>query len=65
MKQSSSPLFVVQRESYALRFTCEHCAFFDVTSERCTHGYPNEEHRLARYRDAQHELVFCKDFDLM
>lgn len=66
MKQRCSPLFVAQRSQFALRFTCEHCSHFQVEQQRCTHGYPTEVHRSARYDDAsdQTELVFCKDFDL-
>jgi hypothetical protein len=66
VKQRCSPLFVAQRVRFALRFTCEHCAHFQAEHERCTHGYPNDVHRAARYERAaeETELVFCKDFDL-
>jgi hypothetical protein len=66
VKQRCSPLFVAQRERFALRFTCEHCSHFQAERERCTHGYPTEVHRGARYDEAsaETELVFCKDFDL-
>ena len=66
MKQRCSALFVAQRASYGLRFTCEHCSHFQAERERCVHGYPSEVHRAARYEDASEEveLVFCKDFDL-
>jgi len=59
--------FQAERTRFALRFTCEHCTYFQVELERCSHGYPNAEHRDARYlyRDgAQTELVFCKEFEL-
>jgi hypothetical protein len=66
VKQRCSPLFVAQRARFALRFTCEHCVHFQAEHERCTHGYPTEVHRAARYEQAAEEtdLVFCKDFDL-
>jgi hypothetical protein len=71
MKQRACPVFRDQRTLFALRFTCEHCTYFAVDSERCSHGYPNGAHRLARYASsppaaetAEMELVFCKDFEL-
>ena len=56
--------FRVERERFALRFTCEHCALFDPEHERCAHGFPTDEHRLAYYERSDAELVFCKDFEL-
>jgi hypothetical protein len=66
VKQRCSLAFVVERERFALRFTCEHCSHFQAEHERCTHGYPNDVHRAARYDEAgeETELIFCKDFDL-
>lgn len=55
--------FREERAAHALRFTCEDCAMFDPRHEQCAHGYPIEEHRLARYEAPSAELVFCKDFD--
>jgi hypothetical protein len=65
MRLPQAPDFAGQRERYALRFTCEHCSLFDPDSGRCAHGFPTEDHRLARYEDVRASLVFCKDFDLM
>jgi hypothetical protein len=56
--------FSEERERFALRFTCEDCALFDPDRERCAHGYPVGDHRLARYADPENEIVFCKDWDL-
>lgn len=54
-----------QWERFAFRFCCEHCAHFDRATQRCAHGWPTREHRLARYRDPRcTELVFCKEFEL-
>jgi len=65
MKQRACPVFRDERALFALRFTCEHCTYFAPSDERCTHGYPNAAHRLARYDSATDgELVFCKDFEL-
>jgi hypothetical protein len=64
MRQRSLPSFVEERARFALRFTCEHCSYFRVDDERCMHGYPNAEHRAARYEDESRELVFCKEFEL-
>lgn len=64
MKLPQDAVFRQQRERYALRFTCEHCALFDPEREACAHGFPTEEHRLAYYARADAPLVFCKDFEL-
>jgi hypothetical protein len=56
--------FREERERFALRFTCEHCALFDEQRESCAHGYPTAEHRLARYADRHALVVFCKHFEL-
>jgi hypothetical protein len=65
VKLPASADFTAQRALHVLRFTCEHCTYFAAEDgERCTHGYPNQQHRLARYEDPQAELVFCKDFEL-
>jgi hypothetical protein len=68
MKQVRSPAFCDERSRFALRFTCEHCSYFQVETERCTHGYPNAAHRLANNAEADGphgELLFCKEFELM
>lgn len=64
MKLPASAAFSEQRALHVLRFTCEHCTYFDPAGERCTHGYPNDQHRDSRYADPAAELVFCKDFEL-
>jgi hypothetical protein len=64
VKQRILPSFVEQRARYVLRFTCEHCTYFDSHAERCMHGYPNAEHRAARYERGAEDLVFCKEFEL-
>jgi hypothetical protein len=53
-----------QRRAFALRFTCEECAFFHEPSGACVHDFPNEEHRLSYYDAPGRWIVFCKDFDL-
>jgi hypothetical protein len=64
LKLPQLPSFGQQRERFALRFTCEHCALFDPEHERCSHGFPTEEHRLSYYASRDAMLVFCKDFEL-
>ena len=64
MRQRALPSFVQERARFALRVTCEHCTYFNVQTERCMHGYPNREHRVARYEQGATELVFCKEFEL-
>jgi hypothetical protein len=56
--------FRTERERYRLRFNCEHGTLFDDVTERCAHGYPTTEHRLARYEDPRATIVFCKHFEL-
>ena len=79
MKQQALPQFESERTRFRLRFTCEHCTYFHVEHEACTHGYPNAEHRESRYQPSEQqalpsadtqtqvdtvELVFCKEFEL-
>jgi hypothetical protein len=63
VRQVLLPRFREERAAFALRYTCEQCTYFDPASERCTHGYPNGEHRDGCAD--QPELVFCKEFELM
>ncbi len=65
MKQRATPLFRAEQARFVLRFTCEHCTYFDLPRERCSHGYPNAEHREARHGAREDSLSFCKDFELM
>ncbi|MCB9597490.1 MAG: hypothetical protein H6719_32515 [Sandaracinaceae bacterium] len=55
--------FRAERAQFVLRFCCETCGGFDPERAACAYGYPVAEHRLARYRDPDAELVFCKDYD--
>ena len=64
MKQRVSLAFVDQRDAFSLRFNCEYCSYFDPQRERCTHGYPTDEHRSCRYTAPGGELIFCKEFEL-
>lgn len=65
MRQRTTLAFHDERVHYGLRFTCEHCTYFDAPAERCTHGYPNEEHREGHYGRAPQTLLFCKEFELV
>jgi hypothetical protein len=66
VKQRASSLFRQQRSVCTLRFTCEHCTYFDSEREVCSHGYPNAAHREAHFAaDVEVELIFCKDFELL
>jgi hypothetical protein len=50
-------------EAFRLRFTCEHCAHYEVDTSACANGYPAAPHRdssLAHRR----RLSFCKEFEL-
>jgi len=55
---------VGQVRLYRLRFTCEHCGHFDQGTTTCSLGYPNEPHR-SRDLTVNHELEFCKEFELV
>jgi hypothetical protein len=48
---------------FELRYACEHCAHFDPASEKCSQGYPNEEHRQTPLESAA-SVTFCKSFEL-
>jgi hypothetical protein len=63
VKVAQDERFREQRASFALRFTCEHCALFDP-ERGCAHGFPTDEHRDRYYESAEVPIVFCKDFDL-
>ena len=63
MRIEQDARFRSERAQYVLRFCCETCAAFGPALGDCAYGYPVAEHRLARYRDPDAEIVFCKDFD--
>jgi len=59
------PDFRDEWQRFGLRFCCEDCAYLTREGE-CAHGWPQAEHRLARYADPScRELVFCKEFELV
>lgn len=65
MRAPQDDRFRTQQSLLVLRFTCDHCAMFDPERQRCVHGYPTDEHRLARYEaDREAPVVFCKEWDL-
>jgi hypothetical protein len=48
---------------FALRYTCEFCAWFDAEWHVCSHAFPTEPHRQADLERAQ-TITFCKEFEL-
>lgn len=62
MKLPQDARFRDEAERFSLRFGCDDCAHFDAEGERCTHGYPVEEHRATPA--AAPWVVFCKEFAL-
>jgi len=58
------PRFHEQRKRFDFRFACEHCALFDPERERCAHGFPTEDHRVAHYASLDAVIVLCKDFQI-
>ncbi|MBK6847898.1 MAG: hypothetical protein IPG96_10290 [Proteobacteria bacterium] len=63
-----SLVFTAERQRLELRFCCESCAYFFAEPDaRCAHGWPQAEHRAARYGatdERRAEVVFCKEFEL-
>jgi hypothetical protein len=55
--------FVREAEEYQLRFTCETCLHFLRATDRCAHGWPNEEHREVP-KEGQ-VVTFCKEFEVI
>jgi hypothetical protein len=47
-----------------LRYSCEHCAHFDVEGGGCAEGFPNDMHRERRVESSAW-LEFCKSFELL
>jgi hypothetical protein len=68
MRVPVGPDFDDERDRFALRFTCEDCAYAlprpgDDPSISCKHGWPTDEHRL-RTVGAGGMVTFCKEFEL-
>lgn len=69
MRLPSDPGFTTERAAFALRHTCEDCAFFDEHAQSCAHEWPTTTHRRAYYEappDAAPapDIVLCKEFEL-
>lgn len=54
---------LAEAQTFELRFSCEHCVYFDAVRERCSEGFPNHEHRSATL-SGRAVVVFCKSFEL-
>ena len=65
MKFRPDRTFFDQAARFDLRYTCEHCAFFDPKAGECIHGYPNEVHRLGYYNASPPWVIPCKDFEYL
>ena len=50
-----------EAKRYRLQFACPQCAYFDPEVERCSEGYPIDEHRDPSLQ--QPEILFCKLFE--
>jgi hypothetical protein len=50
-------------QQFRLQYVCEQCAYFEPSSETCSEGYPNHEHRQ-RPLLLGAELCFCKLFEM-
>jgi hypothetical protein len=52
---------------YDLTFACEHCSHFDASSESCTLGYNNHNHRkeqnLKTY-SLNGKMAFCRFLEI-
>jgi hypothetical protein len=65
MKFKSESNFFRQAKHYALAYTCEKCAYYDVTTGRCINGYPNEVHKLEYHEASPPWIIPCKDFEMI
>jgi len=59
-----TPTLAEQRERFALRHTCEDCAYFHKQSGRCANGWPTTPHRRAYHENDPPGLITCKEFEL-
>ncbi len=46
---------------FSLRYACDDCAHFLVSTARCAHGYPTGE-RTGELREGR-EIEFCKEWE--
>ena len=51
-----------EARTFALRFACEDCAYFEPEYERCGNGYPTGSHVHVDLSLRRH-LEFCKEFE--
>ncbi len=65
MQFEANKKFFDQVRRYALVFTCEHCAYYEVKTGGCIHGYPNEVHKNDYCRSSPRWIVPCKDFEMI
>jgi hypothetical protein len=63
MRHVTDERFVLEAQTYELRFTCEHCVHFVEGTRACGEGFPNAEH-LSKPLVCGSETVFCKSFEL-
>ena len=61
MKLPLAERFRDEAARFVLRWTCDHCAYFDPDRAACAHGYPTDEHR----REDADPVVFCKEHELV
>lgn len=61
MKTPIDERFRQEVNQYQLQFACPDCAYFDPVAEKCSEGYPIDEHRSPSL--ARKELLFCKLFE--
>ena len=66
MRLPMTDLFREEWKRWDLKFCCEDCGHLDPRTQRCAHGWPDREHRVAYYQDADcEEVIFCKEFELL
>jgi hypothetical protein len=53
--------FLAQVEQSRMKMTCEDCVHWDQPAERCSQGFPPEEHRQLAL--VERRFVFCKLFE--
>ena len=63
MRSPVDEQLIDQAARFRLRFGCEDCAHHDPQTQRCSAGYPNDEH-LGPALASGASLCFCKSFEL-
>ena len=64
MRTLIDPQLRDEARRFAFRFTCQDCVHFAAERRACANGYPTVAH-LDVDLEAQQNLEFCKEFELV